>query len=99
MISNPASDELNQISNAASNVIADAIIEEAAQAQAEILDAGGVFFAVVCGAITGALKVLNAAAEAGTVHDADSKVDALLRQAADTWGQINGERPAGGTVQ
>jgi hypothetical protein len=99
MTPEPVFDEVNRIANDASDVIGDAIIDFAERVPADVLDAGEVFFATVSGAMTGALKVLSAAGRAGAIQNPDGKVDALLRQAADIWGQINGDRAAGSTIQ
>ena len=55
--------------------------------------------AVVCGAMTGALRALKACDEVGMVADVDRTVENLLRELANCWGQIQGDLPTGGTVQ
>jgi hypothetical protein len=63
----------------------------AEETMAEHLDARGAFYAAVNGAITGALRVLNATKALGPA-EVDEHFDVLLRQMADTWGQMRGDR-------
>lgn len=91
--------DFNRIANAVSFKVSDLIIDDAASCDVGRLDAAAVFFAVVNGAATGALRTLHATAGALDL-DREDLFRTLLRQMADTWGQMRSEKPQQqGTVQ
>jgi hypothetical protein len=89
--------DFNRIANDVSFKVSNVIIGEAEAADAGILGSASVFFAVVNGAVTGALRTLDATAGALDL-DREPLFETLMRQMADTWGQTRGERPQHGSV-
>jgi hypothetical protein len=91
--------DFNRIANAVSFKVSDVIIDAAEASDAGVLGASSVFFAVVNGAVTGALRTLHATAGALQL-DREALFETLMRQMADSWGQTRGERPQQwGTIQ
>lgn len=91
--------DFNRIANAVSNVIGDAIISQAEASESGELDAAAIFYAAVNGALTGAVKVLDATNKAMPMANVDEMFDGMLRQMVDIWGQLRGEPQSSGTVQ
>ena len=84
----------NALANETSREVGDRILTITEQAASPLLNAQAVFVGALTGGLTGVLKVLYAAAQAGVITDVQDTFDLLIRQTVDTWGQMRGEGPA-----
>ncbi|VXD07563.1 hypothetical protein SPHINGOT1_80148 [Sphingomonas sp. T1] len=84
----------NALANETSRDVGDRILTITEQAVSPLLNAQAVFVGALTGGLTGVMKVLHAAAQAGVITDVQDTFDLLIRQTVDTWGQMRGEGPA-----
>ena len=83
----------NAMANEASRDIGDRIIAITERPASPLLTAQDVLVGAMTGALTGVMRVLNAAAKAGAISDAQETFDLLIRQTVDSWSQMRGEAP------
>jgi len=81
----------NAMANETSRDVGDRILAIAEGPASPLLNAQDVFVGAMTGALTGVMRVLDAAAKAGAIADAQETFDLLIRQTVDTWGQMRGE--------
>lgn len=89
--------EFTDLANEAQRQFGEDVVAFAEARLSDDLPAGVVYFAAVNGAIGAALLVLDAACKAGALTTPREELfAAVVRQTADTWGQIN-RQPAATT--
>ena len=84
----------NALANETSRDVGDRILAITEKTASPLLNAQDVFVGAMTGGLTGVVRVLDAAAQAGAITDVQATFDLLIRQTVDTWGQMRGEGPA-----
>lgn len=86
------------LANAVSLKTADHIVTMLSAFDANDSEYVGVFMAVLAGATTGVLRVLQGGVDAGAVADGDATVRLLTTSMADIWRQMQAEPQLGSTM-